>query len=74
MGATEKRPRGRPAKPDTTVINLRIPRGLLERLDRYIDSEMRWHPTPAVNRATVMREALEAFVSKKGYLTHRREF
>ena len=67
MDTAEKRPRGRPAMPETTVINLRIPRHLLERLDRYIDSEMKWHPTPAVNRATLMREALEAFISEKGY-------
>ena len=66
MDAAEKRPRGRPAIPETTVINLRIPRTLLERLDRYIDSEMRWRPTPAINRATLMRGVLEAFLSDKG--------
>ena len=66
MDTAERRPRGRPAMPETTVINLRIPRALLERLDRYIDSEMRWRPTPAINRATLMRDVLEAFLSDKG--------
>lgn len=67
MEPLRKRPRGRPSQPDTTVINLRIPRDLLERLDRYLDSEMVWRPTPAVNRATVMREALTAWLKEKGY-------
>ena len=67
MDTKDKRPRGRPAMPETTVVNLRIPKTLLERLDRYLDSEMRWRPTPAVNRATVMRKALEAFIERKGY-------
>ena len=67
MDTTEKRRHGRPAMPETTVINLRIPRVLLERLDRYIDSEMRWHPTPAINRATVIREMLDRVLEERGY-------
>ena len=67
MDTPAKRPRGRPRMPDTTVINLRIPRALLERLDRYIDSELRWSHAGDINRATVTREALEAFISEKGY-------
>ena len=53
--------------PETTVVNLRIPKTLLERLDRYLDSEMRWKPTPAVNRATVMRDVLAEWLDMKGF-------
>ena len=66
MDTPEKRPRGRPRMPDTTVINLRISRELLERLDRYIDLESRGYRTD-INRATVTRIALERLLSDKGY-------
>jgi hypothetical protein len=66
-GAPETRPRGRPKGPDSTVINLRIPRDLLERLNRYVDSELVWSHDSAINRATIMREALTAFLEGKGY-------
>lgn len=65
MTEPEKRPRGRPRMPDTTVVNLRISRALLERLDRYIDSQARGTRTD-INRATVTRTALEMFISEKG--------
>ena len=61
MDTPEKRPRGRPRMPETTVVNLRIPRELLARLDRYIDIEARGYKTD-INRATVTREALERLV------------
>ncbi len=64
---TQKRPRGRPPGPPTTVINIRLTRKLLERLDRYIDYELRWTHHGDINRATVTRETLEAFLSQKGY-------
>ena len=63
----EKRRVGRPKMPDTTVINLRLSKELLERLARYIDSELRWSHEGDINRATVMREALENFLDEKGY-------
>ena len=66
METPEKRPRGRPKQPDTTVINLRISRELLERIDRYIDSESRGYRTD-INRATVTREALDRLLTEKGY-------
>ena len=49
------------------VISLRIPRELLERIDRYIDSEARGYRTD-INRATVTREAIEKFLGEKGFL------
>jgi hypothetical protein len=60
------RPRGRPKGPDSTVVNIRIPRDLLERLDRYVDSELRWSHEGDINRATVMREALMHWLEGKG--------
>ena len=63
----EKRRVGRPKMPDTTVINLRLSKELLERLARYIDNELRWTHEGDINRATVMREALENFLDEKGY-------
>jgi hypothetical protein len=65
MDTPDKRPRGRPKGPESTVINLRIPRDLLARLDRYIDSELRWSHDGDINRATVMREALTAWLEGK---------
>lgn len=67
MEGLEKRPRGRPKGPETTVVNIRIEKALLERLDRYIDSEARWSYESDINRATVSRQAIEAFLAGKGY-------
>ena len=67
MDTPEKRPRGRPRMPDATVINIRIRRDLLARLDRYIDSEAHWTRATDINRATVIREALEMFLADKGF-------
>lgn len=67
MAAEAKRPRGRPKGPETTVINIRITRDLLDRLDRYVDSELIWSHDSAINRATVMREALAAWLEGKAY-------
>jgi hypothetical protein len=67
MDAPEKRPRGRPKGPESTVVNIRIPLDLLARLDRYIDSELRWSHEGDINRATVMREALTALLKAKGF-------
>ena len=62
-----KRPRGRPPGPPSTVINIRLTQGLLERLDRYIDYELRWSHESDINRTTIAREAIEAFLDAKGY-------
>ena len=67
MDGPTKRLRGRPKGPETTVVNIRVTQDLLQRLDRYVDSELRWSHDSAINRATVMREALEAFIAGKGY-------
>ena len=67
MDAPTKRPRGRPKGPETTIINIRVTRDLLQRLDRYVDSELRWSHDRAINRATVMREVLDALLREKGF-------
>jgi hypothetical protein len=67
MDTPTKRPRGRPKGPETTVVNIRVTRDLLQRLDRYVDSELRWSHDSAINRATVMREALADWLKTKGY-------
>ena len=63
----QRRSRGRPPGPPTTVINIRLTQGLLERLDQYIDYELRWSHEGDINRTTITREALDAFLSAKGY-------
>lgn len=67
MDQPESRPRGRPKGPPSRVIPLRIPEALLERLDRYIDSELAWSHEADINRATVTREAIDAFLQSRGY-------
>ena len=66
MEEPTKRGRGRPRMPETTVVNIRIVRDLLERLDRYIDLEARGYRTD-INRASVTREALSEFLASRGY-------
>jgi hypothetical protein len=66
MTAPNKRPVGRPQGAPTTIINLRIPLDLLERLDRYVDFEEQ-RRRGSVNRAIVMREALTAWLQTKGF-------
>ena len=64
---TGKRPRGRPSGPPSAIVSMRLPLDLLERLDRYIDYELRWSHEGDINRTTITTEALEAFLSQKGY-------
>ena len=66
MADVSKRPVGRPQGVPTTIINLRIPLDLLERLDRYIDYEEQ-RRGESVNRALVMREALTAWLKDKDF-------
>ena len=62
----EKRPVGRPKGEASTVVNIRVPLSLLARLDRYVDHQetATGHST---NRATVMKNALRAFLDAQGY-------
>lgn len=66
MAAPVRQPVGRPPGAPTTIINLRIPLDLLERLDRYVDREEQRRGA-SVNRATIMREALTAWLIAQGF-------
>ena len=66
-GQTGKRARGRPSGPPSAIVSMRLPVALLDRLDRYIDYELRWSHEGDINRTTITTEALEAFLSQKGY-------
>ena len=65
---TKQKPRGRgrPPGPSSTVVNIRLPDDLIERLARYIDNELRFS-LDDVNRATIIRPLVEAFLTEKGY-------
>ena len=55
------RPVGRPKGPESTIVNVRIPLELLERLNRYLDRlEMR--RGVKANRGMITRQALAAFL------------
>ena len=56
-----KRPVGRPKGPASTVVNVRIPLELLERLDRYVD-RLIWRRGVKANRGMITRRALELFL------------
>jgi hypothetical protein len=57
-----KRPVGRPkSTEETEVINIRVPKKLIEKLDRYIDKLEVAHGLRA-NRTSVARRALEIFL------------
>jgi len=64
---TGKRPRGRPSGPPHAIVSMRLPLALLDRLDRFIDYELRWSHEGDINRTTVTTEALDAFLAAKGY-------
>ena len=55
---------GRPKGPPSTIINLRIPLHLLERLDRYID-HLEVHTGLKANRGMIARRALEFFLETR---------
>lgn len=67
MRMLEKRVRGRPKGAKTTVVNLRVPVDLLQRLDRYIDHLIVRTGDAGINRATVMRETLTALLGAEGF-------
>lgn len=64
--AAPKRPVGRPKGEESTVVNVRVPLSLIERLDRYVD-RMTIELGVNVNRGMVMRNALQAFLESKNY-------
>jgi hypothetical protein len=66
MADVNKRPVGRPQGTSTTIINLRIPLDLLERLDRFVDFEEQRRRV-SINRAIVLREALTAWLQAKEF-------
>jgi hypothetical protein len=49
---------GRPKGPESTIVNVRIPRDVLERLDRYVDRLIVRRGFKA-NRGVIIRRALE---------------
>lgn len=67
QGSTERTPKkagGRPKGPPSTIINLRIPLDLLERLDRYLD-HLEVHTGLKANRGMIARRALELFLETR---------
>ena len=57
------RPVGRPKGEPSTVVNIRLPVALVEKLDRYCD-RMATHTEPPTNRATITRQALGEFLER----------
>jgi hypothetical protein len=54
------RPKGEPA----TVVNVRIPLSLVERLDRYLD-KLETETGLATNRGALIRHAVKVFLQSK---------
>lgn len=54
------RPKGEPA----TVVNVRIPLSLVERLDRYLD-KLETETGLATNRGALIRHAVKVFLESK---------
>jgi hypothetical protein len=63
---SEKRPVGRPKGDESTIVNVRVPKILLARLDRYVD-KLESDTGLSANRGTIMRNALKAFLEARGY-------
>ena len=61
----KKRPVGRPTGEPATVVNVRLPDTLIERLDRYVD-KLEVQTGISTNRGTIMRNALRAFLEARG--------
>ena len=57
------RPVGRPKGELSTVVNIRLPVTLVEKLDRHCD-RMTMHTGPPSNRATITRQALVEFLER----------
>jgi hypothetical protein len=58
------RPVGRPKGDAATVVNVRIPVSLVERLDRYLD-KLETETGLATNRGAIIRHALKVFLETK---------
>ena len=59
-----KRQVGRPKGEEATVVNVRIPVSLVERLDRYMD-KLETETGLATNRGAILRHALKVFLESK---------
>ena len=60
-----KRRVGRPKGEAATVVNVRIPVSLVERLDRYLD-KLETETGLATSRGAIIRHALKGFLESKG--------
>jgi hypothetical protein len=59
-----KRRVGRPTGEAATVVNVRIPVSLVERLDRYLD-KLETDTGLTTNRGAILRHALKVFLESK---------
>ena len=59
-----KRSVGRPKGEPATVVNVRIPVSLVERLDRYLD-KLETETGLATNRGALIRHAVKSFLESK---------
>ena len=59
-----KRSVGRPKGEPATVVNVRIPVALVERLDRYLD-KLEVETGLATNRGALIRHAVKVFLESK---------
>jgi hypothetical protein len=59
--STPRKRGGRPKGPPSTILNLRIPLDLLERLDRYLD-HLEVQTGLKANRGMIARRALDLFL------------
>ena len=62
--AAMKRQVGRPKGEEATVVNVRIPVSLVERLDRYMD-KVETDTGLTTNRGAILRHALKVFLESK---------
>ena len=60
-----KRSVGRPKGEPATVVNVRIPVSLVERLDRYLD-KLETETGLATNRGALIRHAVKVFLESNG--------
>ncbi|HET9590085.1 MAG TPA: hypothetical protein VFO91_14970 [Anaerolineales bacterium] len=60
-----KRSVGRPKGEPATVVNVRIPVSLVERLNRYLD-KLETETGLATNRGALIRHAVKVFLESKG--------
>ena len=56
---------GRPKGEDSTVVNVRLPVSLVQRLDRYLD-KLETETGLSPHRGMILRHALKIFLEAKG--------